>query len=559
MSTDPTNQTGPSAMTFNDSKQALTYINRQLEEKVVIEKAKASGMKYVDVGGFPINPDILHLIPLEKAQAASLMLFYKMGKNLKAAVSDPEKLETKQLISELQTAGYTVVLELASGTGIGEAQKLYASDQYKQKVDEKKNLIEESSITYEKELENLSYLKEKIETLPAEDGLNAINVSAIKAGASDVHFEQQEKDCRLRFRIDGVLHDVFMISREVAERIVSQMKYKSGMKLNIKNIPQDGRYRFLVNDRKIDVRVSAIPLEYGESFVCRILDSGKHFSALDDLGFTGRSLQILKSANDLSQGMVLVTGPTGSGKTTSLYVELTAMNTPDVKIVTLEDPIEYHLKGIIQSQINEKGGYTFAEGLRAILRHDPDIVMIGEIRDLETAQVAVQAALTGHVLLSTLHTNSAIETITRMVTIGVSPLMLAPALSILAAQRLVRRLCDKCNVKRAVSEAEVKRFTEIITQIHITQPGLTVEVPAEVSSPKGCEACNVTGYRGQLIISEVLHFDDDLREAVLQNKSPVELLKIARTKGMLTMLEDGVLKVLAGQTTLEEIQRVTNT
>ncbi len=558
MSTDPTHQNGPSAVTFNDSTQALTYINRQLEEKVALEKAKQSKLPYVDIAGFPINPDILHLVPLEKAQAAAFMLFYKTGKKVKAAVADPEKAETKALIAEFVANGYTVSVEIASSSGIADAQKLYASDQYKQKLEETKNVVEEKSITYEKELENLAYLKEKIEALPAEDALNAINVSAIKAGASDVHYEQQEHDCRLRFRIDGVLHEVFSVSHEASERIVSQLKYKAGMKLNVKNMPQDGRFRFLVNDRKIDVRVSAIPLEYGESFVCRILDNGKHFDSLDSLGFTGRSMQILKSAQDLSQGMVLVTGPTGSGKTTSLYVVLTALNTPDVKIVTLEDPIEYHLKGVIQSQINEKNGYTFADGLRAILRHDPDVVMIGEIRDLETAQVAVQAALTGHVLLSTLHTNSAIETITRMVTMGVSPLMLAPALSIVAAQRLVRRLCDVCRVARPLTEPEQNHLSGIIGKIKETQPGLSLELPAEMYSAKGCEICNVTGYRGQVIISEVLHFDEELREAVLQNKTPGELMKVARTKGMLTMLEDGVLKVLAGITTLEEVQRVTN-
>ena len=239
--------------------------------------------------------------------------------------------------------------------------------------------------------------------------------------------------------------------------LANQLKYKAGMKLNITTVPQDGRFRFIVNERKIDVRVSSIPTEYGESFVCRILDSGKHFGNFDELGFSGKSLEVLNKASELAQGMVLVTGPTSSGKTTTLYVLLNKFNQPEVKIITLEDPIEYHLNGITQSQINEKRGYNFADGLRSILRQDPDVVMIGEIRDLETASACAQAALTNHVVLSTLHTNSATETIPRLVTIGLPSFMVAPSLSVVIAQRLVRRICDVCK-KNDLSLLKKRKF-----------------------------------------------------------------------------------------------------
>ena len=328
------------------------------------------------------------------------------------------------------------------------------------------------------------------------------------------------------------------------------------MRLNVTNVPQDGRYFFQVNDRKIDVRVSSIPTEYGESFVCRLLDSKKKNLSFEDLGFEGRNLDILHKALDIPNGMIMVTGPTGSGKTTTLYSMLTAFNEPDSKIITLEDPIEYHLSGITQSQINEKRGYSFGSGLRAILRQDPDIVMIGEIRDLDTAETAAQAALTGHILLSTLHTNSAIETVPRLLNIGLKPFMIAPALSIVTAQRLVRKVCTFCQEQKSVSESERKTLQEAIDQIHQAQPTLALTIPATLPHAPGCDKCSKTGYLGQLSIAEMFINNDELKEAILAEKSTTELFNIVRAGGMLTLGEDGVLKVLRGLTTLSEIERV---
>lgn len=330
------------------------------------------------------------------------------------------------------------------------------------------------------------------------------------------------------------------------------------MKMNVTTIPQDGRYSFKINDRKVDVRVSSIPTQYGESFVCRLLDSGKSFLSFAELGFQGTYLEKMEKLPDLSHGMILVTGPTGSGKTTTLYSLLSRFNQPASKVITLEDPIEYHIEGISQSQIDESHGYNFADGLRTILRQDPDTVMIGEIRDLETANVAAQAALTGHVMLSTLHTNSAIESIPRLVNMGLPEFIVAPALHTIVAQRLVRKLCV-CATKRAMTPDETMKFTKDLEGIRVVLPSAPVTaVPAEILEAKGCELCSKTGYHGRLVIAEIVTIDADMQELILSKASAAKLYELARKKGMISMQEDGVLKVLQGQTTMDEVFQATN-
>ncbi|MBI5413655.1 type II/IV secretion system protein [Candidatus Peregrinibacteria bacterium] len=537
-------------------RKALSNINREMEEKSVMARAAELKLQYVDVDVFPVNPDILVILKPEDAKRGLAMPFFKVGKNLRVAVADPSKPETKEILANLEKAGFVLQIHLASANGILGALRHYESDQYKMKV-ETKNVVAEEEIHYEKELENLALVKEKLATMPAEEALNMLHVSAIKAGASDIHYQPEENFFVLRFRIDGVLHKAFELGKDVYARLSGQLKYKANMKLNVTNVPQDGRFRFIVNERKIDVRVSSIPTEYGESFVCRILDSGKNFGSFEELGFNARSLEILKNASELNQGMVLVTGPTSSGKTTTLYVLLNNFNTPEVKIITLEDPIEYHLAGITQSQIEEKSGYNFADGLRSILRQDPDVVMIGEIRDKETAEVAAQAALTGHVLLSTLHTNSAVETIPRLITIGLPQFVLAPALSVVVAQRLLRRLCT-CAVDRQVTAKEKEIIEKALVEIKAADQSIAAQTPEKIKQAKGCAECNMTGFRGQMVVSEVLAVDDKLKAAILEGKPAAELFAIARTSGMLSMMEDAILKVIAGSTTLEEVHRVIN-
>lgn len=536
----------------------LTSINRDFEEKATQEKAQQMGMNYIDIEHVHINPDHLKVLTFEEAKKSGLIPFFKIGKKVRLAVIHPTAPETQEAIRKLKADGYAINVNLASQQGMEKAFLFYSNQQVAAPI-VTENLVEISEIeSYQKEIEGLAGLRTKIQEVTAEEALNFINVGAIKTGASDIHYQPEEKRVIVRFRIDGVLQQVLEIDQSTYGYISNQLKYKSGMRLNVTNVPQDGRYFFKVNQRKIDVRVSSIPTEYGESFVCRLLDSASKNLEFTQMGFEGRNLAILNASLQIPNGMILVTGPTGSGKTTTLYSLLNKFNSPDNKIITLEDPIEYHLANITQSQINEKRGYTFGGGLRAILRQDPDIVMIGEIRDSETAETAAQAALTGHIMLSTLHTNSAIETIPRLLNIGLKPFMIAPALNTVIAQRLVRKVCSFCAVQKPLTQSERQTLEVAVAEIQKISPDLALNIPATLPHAPGCEKCSNTGFLGQVCIAEMFINDDELKDKILQGVATGQLYAYARSKGMLSMGEDGVLKVLRGLTTLEEIERVTD-
>lgn len=538
--------------------EALQKINRDLKEKAIMEQAARLGFSYIDLFNTPLNTDLTVVLPKEKALSSLTVPFFRVGMKLRVAIFDTTKEETKQVLEELKKQDFVLNINLASDDAIKDAiNRLYA-DQGKQSSPEIVTQIREEDIEgFEKEIENLAQLREKLKSITAEEALNLINVGAVKTHASDIHFQPEETSVTVRFRIDGVLQTIFEMDAKVFANLANQLKYKAGMKLNINNVPQDGRYHFIINNRKIDVRVSALPTEYGETFVCRLLDSGKGFLLFDQCGFLGRNLDLMNQAVNIAHGMILVTGPTGSGKTTTLYSMLNQFNQPDTKVITLEDPIEYHLPGISQSQINVKREYTFGSGLRAILRQDPDVVMVGEIRDFETAETAAQAALTGHVLLSTLHTNSAVETIPRLINIGLEPFMVAPSLHMIIGQRLVRKLCTNCRQKHPISEVEKKELEQICATVARMNPNSTYQVPTEVWHPGECDKCSHTGYAGQIGIHEILVVNDEIRQLILKEAPSNEIMVKAREQGMLTMREDGILKVILEITTLEEVQRVT--
>lgn len=531
-------------------------LNREFEEKSTMEKAQKMGMNYVDIEKVRINPDHLKVLTEEEARRAKVLPFFRIGKRLRLAIVHPTSPETQRLIKKLKDGGYGINVNLASETGLENALESYKNQQSVTPI-VAENIVDESQIeSYQKEVENLAEMQQKIKEITADEALNFINVGALKTGASDIHYQPEERAISVRFRIDGVLQKVLEIDAATYNYISNQLKYKAGMKLNVTNVPQDGRYFFIVNKRKIDIRVSSIPTEYGESFVCRLLDSKAKSFDFSDMGFEGRNLQILEESLKIPNGMILVTGPTGSGKTTTLYSLLNKFNTPEAKIITLEDPIEYHLENVTQSQINEKRGYNFSDGLRAVLRQDPDIVMIGEIRDQDTAETAAQASLTGHILLSTLHTNSAVETIPRLLNIGLKPYMIAPALNTVVAQRLIRKVCPYCVEQKALTESERKFISDTLAEIKkIT--GRDESLPATLSHGKGCEKCSGTSYLGQIAIAEMFVNDDQLKEKILAEESTAKLLEYLRSKGMLSMIEDGVLKVIHGISTLDEVTRVT--
>jgi len=530
-------------------------VKQQFKERSIQARAKELDMPYVNLMLMPVNPDLVRIVSKEEAENAGLALFFQSGKKLRVAVIELNE-KAQALIENLRKKGYWVEANICSEESIASAHKIYFTKQYQKQEELMTEVKEEDLGSVADEIADLQSLKTKIESATYDRALNYIQVGAYKTNSSDIHFQPEEKEVQVRFRIDGVLKPVFSVGHAVYEGILKEIKYLAHLKLNITNEPQDGQYYFLMNKRQINVRVSTLPTHYGEATVMRLLDASRTSIPLEELGFEGVALNHMKEAAQLSHGLILITGPTGSGKTTTLYTLLQSVDTKSKKVITLEDPIEYNLDGISQSQINEETDYNFATGLRAILRQDPDVIMVGEIRDLETAETAAQASLTGHLVLSTLHTNSAVESIPRLVNMGVKTFILAPALDLIVAQRLIRKLCDSCAELKPITDSEKAHISEMLESIN--KKGIVApSVPTELKHPKGCEKCGGAGYKGQLAISEVLRFDEPLRAMMLENKSMSEIYDyINKNSKMLTLNEDGILKVVKGTTTLEEVERV---
>lgn len=425
------------------------------------------------------------------------------------------------------------------------SKKITGQTQVNPEIAEKiKNILD-----FKKEIEN-SLKKETTEVL------ETILGGAIGLGTSDVHIEPEEEQVKLRIRFDGILRDILLLSKDIYGGILSRIKLLSGVKLNITDRPQDGRFSIIIEPTVIEVRVSALPTEYGETIVLRILNP-KSLVSLKDLGLREDLLRLFQQEIKKPNGMIIVTGPTGSGKTTTLYAFLKEIQSPEIKIITIEDPIEYHLAGISQTQTAPEKGYNFASGLRSIVRQDPDVILVGEIRDLETADIGLQAALTGHLVLTTLHTNDAAGTVARLVNLGVKPADIGPALNIAIAQRLVRKVCPKC-VKFEKPGAEQldkikKELNGISKNIKILKIGPETKIP----KPIGCSYCNSTGYRGRVGLFESFLIDDEMEKFILKNPAVAELKEKAEKSGMATMKQDGFIKILEGITTIEEVERVT--
>jgi len=390
--------------------------------------------------------------------------------------------------------------------------------------------------------------------------IEIILAGGIVFDSSDVHIEGQENDAKLRVRLDGVLQDVITFDKKTYEALVSRVKLLSEMKLNVSNRPQDGRFSIAAGENSVEIRASILPTEYGDSVVMRILNP-KSLIGLEEAGLRKDLYDMFLEQIKRPNGMIIVTGPTGSGKTTTLYAFLKKLQSPEVKIVTIEDPIEYHLEGISQTQVEPDKGYDFISGLRAIVRQDPDVILVGEIRDLETVDIALQAALTGHLVFSTLHTNDAIGAIPRLISLGAKPFNIGPAINMAVAQRLVRRVCEKCAVKEPPSEEELAEIKEGLAGAapDLAKKGVAlpeIDGTLKVARAKGCPYCANTGYRGRVGIYEAFKIDDELQAYVLGTPTIPGIKEIVKRKGMLTLYQDGLIKVAQGITTLEELQRV---
>ena len=528
------------------------------KEGIAEKKADTLGVSYVNLKGFPISPEALRIIPKDRAVELSVACFLYTGPEIRIASTEPDNEEVKTLLHELQerykaNGGVYQISEESLRVAI----KAYDTLPQIKEIVKGVKVTDEELDKFKKQLKSYEDVQKVMDDASITDIITIVMAAALQFGTSDVHVEAEQDKIAVRFRIDGVLQEVAKLPHDFWKKIIARIKLISGLKINVTDRPQDGRFTIFLKEGDTDVRVSTIPTTWGESVVMRLLKPSAINVEFGQLGY--RPLAEAKLLREIQKphGMVITTGPTGSGKTTTLYAILRKLNTTDVKIITLEDPIEYKLAGINQSQINHAKDYTFAGGLRSILRQDPDIVMVGEIRDLETAEVAINAALTGHMMLSTLHTNDAAGAIPRFISMGVKPFLLAPSLNAIIGQRLTRRICKDCKQETQLTEEQLAFVKKVVSEIPEASGEKTApEAEWKFFKGGGCATCNDSGYKGRLGIYEILTMSDEIKASLSENVSEYQMRELAKKQGMTTMQQDGVLKVLDGITTVEEILRV---
>ncbi|KPJ85935.1 hypothetical protein AMJ57_01200 [Parcubacteria bacterium SG8_24] len=537
----------------------------RLKEKEAETKAKADqlGFDHIDLAGFPISPEALQLLPREQAKEHKVVPFFYSGEEIRIGAVDPKGPQIKEFEFQIQERTHArTKVYMISEHSFEVGEKMYDALPEVKEVVKGVQITEDDLEKFQKAMETLKDIHENVQKVSITDFVALIVAASLKFGTSDIHIEAEEKKVVIRFRIDGMLTQVAEVKKELWPRIVNRFKLISALKLNITTVPQDGRFTiFMADGSKVDVRVSTLPTTWGESIVMRLLKPSAINLAFEDLGIRGKAWEQLKREISRPNGMIITTGPTGSGKTTTMYAVLNKLNSEDTKIITLEDPVEYKLAGISQSNIDKSKDYTFAKGLHSILRQDPDIIMVGELRGLETAEVAIQAALTGHLVISTIHTNTAAGTIPRFLSMGVKPFLLAPALNAVIGQRLVRRICKKCEVVE--DEVDAERMKTIKETLSNLAPDSGYEVDLDnlkFYRGTGCDVCNNTGYKGRLGIYEIFTMTPKIEEVILSGKvSEYEMQDIAIEQGMVTMVQDGLLKALDKITTVDEIFRVAKT
>lgn len=509
-------------------------IARQLiTEQQLIEVLEFQlGIPHVNLNQYSIDPELIQLVPKELAKRANLMPLKRDRNRLLVAMADP--------------MDYFAIEELRMATGCQIETSIAAKDDVYRTItkyyDLQESMDEALDDLIPEQLEDENQITD--DDSPIVRLVNQIIANAVAQRASDIHFDPQETELKVRYRVDGVLRDERSLPKNMQNIITARIKIMGELNITESRVPQDGRIKSIINFKPIDIRLSTLPTIYGEKIVMRVLDLSAALNSLDVLGFTDGNLEKFHRMLQKPNGIVLVTGPTGSGKSSTLYAALNHLNDESINIITVEDPVEYQLSGINQIQVREEVGLSFATGLRSILRQDPDVIMIGEIRDMETAEIAIRSSLTGHLVLSTLHTNSAAESISRLIDMGVEPFLLSPSLVGVIAQRLVRRICRDCATRITPSAYEEQLFKDY--GLHVT----------EVMRGKGCPSCSHTGYRGRLAIHEVLVITERIRKHILLESGTMGIREMGEEQGDKTLLEDGLEKVVAGLTTIEEVLRV---
>lgn len=532
--------------------------------------AVTMGLPYVDLSQKKIDKTILDVINKDIADKYKLVPFGKVGDFLNVAMVDPNNIMAIEYIEK--KTGLKLKPYFASEEGVRRA-----TDQYDDYSVEVQNVIGDMEKPPEIDLREDKDKKNGDAALITQDApitraLNTILEYAAKSRASDVHVEPREKEIKVRYRIDGILYDTMTLPKHIHPALVSRIKILSNLKIDEHRVPQDGRFQLNLEDREIDLRISITPIVYGEKVVIRLLDKTSGIITLENLGIKGRAFRIIEEGAKRPHGMILATGPTGSGKSTSLYAILTKINKPSVNIITVEDPVEYNINGINQIQVNSAVGLTFSSGLRSILRQDPDVIMVGEIRDKETAELAVQSALTGHSVLSTLHTNSAAGALPRLLEMDIEPFLISSTVNTVIAQRLVRKICEHCREEYDASPSLVKAIKsslrgilpskddpkEKTTELGFDKLPLFEDEKFKLYKGKGCDFCKNTGYWGRTGVYEIFSITPKLEDLIVSHASSSDIQEAAISEGMVTMRQDGFLKALAGVTTLEEVVRTTS-
>ncbi|NTV40766.1 MAG: type II/IV secretion system protein [Candidatus Moranbacteria bacterium] len=541
------------------AKKLLQKMKDQSEEEQAAQLAGLFNISYIDLNIFPVGAENMSVISEEDSRKYKVVIFQKAGKEVKIGITDPTDESTLAFIEKIKNEnGWTITLYIISRSSIEKVWKRYREIPLLENLEAMQiSLRGEDLEKFEEEFGSMLDLKKRINEIPTTQIISIIMSGAIKMKASDIHFEPQEDEVRMRFRVDGVLQDIGNFPADVYHFILSRIKMMGKMKINIRDIAQDGHFSVEMDTGKINVRTNIIPGNYGESVVMRLLSQTDTLLTLEDLGLRGVAYENIQREISKPHGMILTTGPTGSGKTTTLYALVNKLNTPGVKIITIEDPIEYEIKNISQTQVAKDRNYTFAEGLRAIVRQDPDVILVGEIRDEETSDISINAALTGHLVFSTLHTNNAPASIPRFIELGVKPNLIAPSVNAFIAQRLVRKLCPHCKEAYQPAKETISSIKKILS---IISPKAKIEVPKNIDllyRSVGCEKCHQLGFSGRIGIFEVLTISENIERLILEMGSERQITQAALEDGMITMTQDGIIKSLEGLTSMEEVLRAT--
>ncbi|MFC1656381.1 GspE/PulE family protein [Patescibacteria group bacterium] len=537
-------------------EKSLESYDLQKQEQFAQNKANSLGFAYINLIGKHVAYSVLSLIPKSVAEKYQILPYTIRDGRFWIAAVDPENQNMiAEVIKLAKPRDLDISFIVVSAQSIKYGLKNY-DNIIPQKLPEKELKIQDTKARdLKQEISSLSDIQAHIKQVSTSKLLDALLSGAIQVNSSDVHIEPKEKTMRIRFRIDGVLHTVVELPYDSYKLLRSRIKFLAKLKLDLVKAPQDGQFISTLSGNKIDIRVSSLPTVYGENLVLRLLIQKQKFFSLSGLGFNKTVERLVEEAISKPHGMVLNTGPTGSGKTTTLYAILERLNKPGVKIITLEDPVEYRLPGVNQSQVDPENEYDFADGIRSVVRQDPDIIMIGEMRDKQTAKIGIQAAQTGHLVLSTLHTNNAVATIVRLIEMGVEPYLMPGAINLIIAQRLVRKICTNCREEYGPSAEILSEIKQVWQKIPKNIRGDS-QVPDKLWRSRGCNKCNNTGYLGRIVIAEAFKPDKEIEGMLISRASTSEIQKKAEEKGMITILQDGVLKVLQGITTYDEINRV---